>query len=301
MVLPGGGPVNLREVDLAPVAAALEGVWPDLRWHDRRFVHGAFHGVVLLEGVVVRVAFGTGHRRRTAAEVENTRRFHGLPHGLTVTAPLLEPTSTRDWTAAVYTRVDGAPLTASTWAEARRVHLPVLERLRGLSTSLPAAKGLRPVRDWCGGDEWPTLVDDAARSLPTPGLRDRAREVVERLLRAESDAEPAVVHGDLNPFNVLVGADTVGLIDVDHASVGDPAIDLSWLVRSFPADELRRDLRADDLARAALHRAAGPLQIAAAAHRDGDTPLMLHALRNFASRVTPRSPPPAPPAARPRR
>ncbi|MFS0731608.1 phosphotransferase [Curtobacterium sp. 1P10AnD] len=285
MVEPGGGPVNLREVDLAPVAAELEGVWPDLRWHDRRFVHGAFHGVVLLEGVVVRVAFGTEHRRRTSAEAENSRRFHGLPHGLSVTAPLLGPTSTRDWTASVSTRIDGAALTASTWAAARRVYLPVLERLRSVPTDLPEAKALRPVRDWCGGDEWPTLVDEVARVLPTSTLRDLARGVVASLLRTESDTEPTVVHGDLNPFNILVGSDSIGLIDVDHASVGDPAIDLSWLVRSFPADELRRDLRPDELARASLHRAAGPLQLAVAAHRNGDSALMHHALRNFTSRA----------------
>lgn len=285
MVVPGGGPVNLREVDLAPVATELETVWPDLRWHDRRFVHGAFHGVVLLQGVVVRVAFGTEHRQRTMAEAENSRRFRDLPHGLAVTSAALEPASTRDWTASMYTRVDGVPRAASTWAEARQVYLPVLERLRGLPTDLPQARALRPVRDWCGGEEWPALVDDAARSLPSPALRDQARELVGRLLRAESDVEPAVVHGDLNPFNILVEADTIGLIDVDHASVGDPAIDLSWLVRSFPASELRRDLRADDLARAALHRAAGPLQIATAAHRNGDRSLMLHALRNFVARA----------------
>lgn len=277
--------VNLREVDLAPVAATLEQVWPTLRWRDRRFVHGAFHGVVLLEDVAVRVAFGTDHRRRTSVEVENSRRFRDLPHGLEVTSAALEPTSTRDWTAAVYTRIDGAALTASTWADARLVYLPVLERLRSLPTDLPEAKALRPVRDWCGGDEWPALVDEVARTLPTSTLRGLARGVVAKLLQAGSDTEPGVVHGDLSPFNILVGTDSIGLIDVDHASVGDPAIDLSWLVRTFPADELRRDLRPDELARASLHRAAGPLQLAVAAHRNGDSALMHHALRNFTSRA----------------
>ncbi|WP_193750480.1 phosphotransferase family protein [Curtobacterium luteum] len=278
-------PVNLREVDLAPVATALEATWPALRWRDRRFVHGAFHGVVLLEDVAVRVAFGTGHRHRTTVEAENSRRFQDLPHGLAVPTPVLEPASTRDWTAAVYTRVDGAALTASTWAEARRVYLPVLERLRSLPTHLPGAKALRPVRDWCGGDAWPAIVDETTEALPTSALRDLARGVVAELLHAEADAVPAVVHGDLSPFNVLVATDSVGLIDVDHASVADPAIDLSWLVRSFPADELRRDLRPDELARARLHRTAGPLQLAAAAHRNGDSALLHHALRTFASRA----------------
>lgn len=278
------GPVNTRHVDMAAVAASLRDVWPSLPWHAARFGHGAFHGVVELPDVVVRIAFGNDHRQRTVAEAENCRRFRALPHGITVPDVLLDPVSTSAWTAVAQTRVRGRPLTDAAWSEARSVYLPLLDRLRSVSTSDASAQALRPVRAWCGGPRWPELVEELFGRMPSATVRRRASDVVGRLLDAEADAPVGVVHGDLNGFNVLVGPAGTALIDVDHAAVGDYAIDCSWLVRAFPIEELRRDLSHDILSRARLHLAAGSLQVAAAAFVIGDEALLLHALENFAAR-----------------
>ena len=71
--------------------------------------------------------------------------------------------------------------------------------------------------------------------LLEPEERTRADRVFEEYFAAASDVSPTLVHGDLGPDHVLCSTDSVtGVIDWSDATVGDPAIDLSWTTRATP-------------------------------------------------------------------
>jgi aminoglycoside phosphotransferase (APT) family kinase protein len=92
-------------------------------------------------------------------------------------------------------------------------------------------------------------------------------------------------HGDFGPHNILWHQDrAAGLIDLDHACLGDPAIDLAPLIGCHGVQAIRPIARPDALKRAMFHRATLSLQVAAAAHLNGSYELRDHALRNFTSR-----------------
>jgi len=274
--------VNTRDLDLTPILAELAETWPE-EWVAAARTRGAFHGVALLDGVATRIAVGDGHAERSRHEAANHLAVAGLGLPFRTPTPVRAPHTTVEWTATAYERLDGAALgDGVSWDVARRTYLPVLEALR----SVPAAAGsaLRPVRAWCGGDAWGGLALEAASGQP-PEVRLLAERLVSRLGACEQEGTPGVVHGDLTPFNILLAGGAVGLIDLDFAAVGDPAIDLGWLVRAFAGEELRRDLPVEELRRARLHRAAGPLQLAVAARTIGNGPLEAHALASFADRA----------------
>lgn len=270
--------VNTRDLDLAPILAVLEEVWPE-PWRTATRTRGAFHGVAMLDEVVARVSVGTGHRDRAAAEVANHEAFAGIGVPMRSPRAIRAPYSTSDWTAVAYDRIPGEPVPEELpWSQARTILLPVLEALRAVRVE--RATGLRPVREWCGGAEWPARVTEVTRGLDE-ALRGLADRLVAAVLDTEADAPTGLVHGDFTPYNLLRDGDAVALIDLDFAAVGDPAINLTWISTSYPTEELLRDLTASELERGRLHRAAGPLQIATAAHAGGNEPLERHALSRF--------------------
>jgi 5-methylthioribose kinase len=61
-------------------------------------------------------------------------------------------------------------------------------------------------------------------------------------LTAEILAPRAVIHGDVSPKNVLVGAHRVVLLDAECASVGDPAFDLAFCLTHLVLKAVRRPL-----------------------------------------------------------
>jgi aminoglycoside phosphotransferase (APT) family kinase protein len=109
---------------------------------------------------------------------------------------------------------------------------------------------------------------------------------VDRVLAAEGDAVPTLVHGDLNLHNLMWShGRPSGLIDLDHAAWADPAVDTAPLIGAFGADRVSEIVAEDLLERSMHHRASLPLQVAAAAHIVGNGPLRDHALGNFVSRA----------------
>jgi aminoglycoside phosphotransferase (APT) family kinase protein len=101
---------------------------------------------------------------------------------------------------------------------------------------------------------------------------------------------PALVHGDFSPHNLLWDGDGVaGLIDFDHACVGDPAMDIAPLIGFFGATAVGSIVDAPTLERGMLHRASLSLQVAAAADLLGDEALRHHALKNFVTRTRART------------
>lgn len=112
-----------------------------------------------------------------------------------------------------------------------------------------------------------------------------ARQVVAEVLDTEVAINTGFVHGDLGPHNVLwTGPRITGLIDLDHAALADPAIDVGPLVGRYGARQVAEIVPPDVLHRAMRHRASLPLQVAAAAELSGQGELRDHALRNFGHR-----------------
>jgi aminoglycoside phosphotransferase (APT) family kinase protein len=265
------------------VWSALQSVWPDLDWRRMELRSGAFHQVAVLgETTVVRVAFGAGHAERTRTETANLAAFAqaGLPFH--IPAVLCEPFHGDGWSAQVNSFVPGEHRPLERW-EAVRVPLKLVLSALGEMVP-PAARTLRPVRQWCGAGEWPAVVAGITAGL-APREARAATKVVSQVLTAEEVVPAAVVHGDFGLHNVLwSGSEISGLVDFDNACLGDPAMDLAPLVGAFGAAAVMDIAGAELVARAQLHRASLSLQVAAAGHLAGDHELREFALGNFSDR-----------------
>jgi aminoglycoside phosphotransferase (APT) family kinase protein len=266
----------------AGILDALRERLPALPWSRARLTHGAFHHVALLASdAVVRVRTGRDHAVRTAAEVEVAGAL--AEAGLDVAAPLSHPLSGDGWSAAVFTFIAGEAIETGDWAADADTIVPVLERLAATSTP-SVQRALPPARAWCGGADWPHIVDELTAGRPV--LRDTARAAVDAVLADERGG--TLLHGDFGPHNLMRdAAGTVRFIDTDHASWGDSAIDIAPLLGWYPVEELGRSFPADDLRRAIAVKRTLPLQVAAAAELAGDHALRDHALGNFAHRNAP--------------
>ncbi|MCC3266029.1 phosphotransferase family protein [Arthrobacter gengyunqii] len=262
---------------------ALRSVWPALAWDKAQFRRGAFHHVAVLgEDAVVRVVYGPHHVQSTEGEAGNLAAFThaGLP--FRIPAVLQDLFHGPDWSAQVNSYVPGDHRPLEAWAAVREPLALVLAELAALDPL--SGGGLRPVRAWCGAENWPTVVAGITVALPRGEAKAAAR-VVADVLAAEEWVIPAVVHGDLGLHNVLWDGTAVsGLVDFDNACLGDPAIDLAPLVGAFGAAAVADIADADLVARAQLHRASLSLQVAAAAELSGDGELRDFALGNFSDR-----------------
>lgn len=249
-----------------------------------RETHGAFHHVLLLPPVAaLRIRTGVGHEVATRREHDIAAALSAA--GLQVPHPLAEPLHAEQWSTSAFSFMSGTSRDAGSWAEDRADILGLLETWsaagsarRALAAELPAA------RSWCGGQQWPSLVEEMTAADPI--MRDAARQRVRTVLELESTVERSAVHGDFGPHNLLrppTGSPV--LIDTDHAAWADPAIDVAPLRGFYSWQELAADLPAPLLNRAAAHRRTLSLQVAAAAQLRGDQPLRDHALTNFARRI----------------
>jgi aminoglycoside phosphotransferase (APT) family kinase protein len=115
-----------------------------------------------------------------------------------------------------------------------------MRRLTGRLAAAQAALHRLPAPDWVdSGQEW-SLVErqlSLTRRLvelgTDPGLA-QALERTERLLPQLEVSEPVICHGDFHPGNLLVGGDTVSVIDWTVAGIGDRHGDIArtaWLLR----------------------------------------------------------------------
>lgn len=261
------------------VADEVQVAFPDLDIERARWVHGAFHFVAIGEGVVLRVRVGGDHREAIAAEAAITHRFAGLGSSILTPRVEIEPLHEDGWSAFGCTLLDGSAMQPGEWSEDRRILLPLLEELEAIGAD--AAAGLPEPRRWCGGAEWPAIVEEITRGW---SLERRAlvRTVLDRV--AASDPESGVRHGDFGPHNVLLTRRGAALIDVDNACGGERGIDVAPLLGFYPVDALAGDFAPGTLTRAAAIRRSLPLQVAAAAELADDPELRDHALANFVRR-----------------
>lgn len=196
-------------------------------------------------------------------------------------------TSPDGWAGMLVSHLPGRHRLDAAWPR-------VAEEITGLlgavesRTLLEATGELPPVRAWCGGPEFPALVAGRlAPLLPGPAERGAARDAVRAMLDAEASARAGVVHGDLGLHNVFWdGAGRItALIDLDHAAVADPAVDVAPFIGHFGARAVGTAVGPETLRRAMLHRATLSLQVAAGAELAGDPRLRDHALANFTERL----------------
>ncbi len=148
--------------------------------------------------------------------------------------------------------VAGAPLSVSITPE-----LHELDRLRGAGALLaalhrqPTPSGV-PLPERSPGHE-AALTLRACDHVVTlePSLEPMLRALVDRARTALSRSEmaPSLLHGDAKIDHLYVTDDTISLIDLDSAAVGDPASDVGRMLASL---QWGTEPDAFDVARAAL-------------------------------------------------
>ncbi len=264
----------------------LQRCWPAHDWARADVRHACFHDVAILAPDVV---------ARVSRHGDQTARVHRERSVLValsaVSLPFRVPRSLSDVVAhagragMLATYVPGESRADISWAEAAG---PFAEVLKSFSrVDVAAVRGRLPTpRAWCGGERWPEVVKGRLAPHLPHDLRPAALSVVGAVLDSERGVAPGFVHGDFGPHNVLWrGADIGGLIDFDHACVGDPAMDVAPLIGFFGAAAVESVVDQATLERAMLHRASLSLQLAAAADLLCDAALRHHALSNFVARA----------------
>ncbi len=262
--------------------------WPEFDWGEMIPSHGAYHYVAVFPGVaVVRVSTGAGHEARARREADTLGSVSTLRLPAEVPRVLSPVRTAETWSAVAVAYLPGRRRQAESWSlvggELGRV-------MNGIhSAPLGRAARLQPVREWCGGDEWLPIVTDIAGQLGRTWRRT-AIEAVLAVLGVESGVARTLVHGDFGMHNLLWLGETVsGIIDLDAACVGDPAMDVASLLGVYEREEIASITDGDTLRRAVIHQRSLPLQVAAAAELAGDQRLRDHALANFVDRELDRS------------
>ncbi len=94
-------------------------------------------------------------------------------------------------------------------------------------------------REWWRNER--TIRVDAFRAVVLPLLAGPERAAAESLLDTALadeafDFDAVLIHGDLGPEHILCESGRVsGVLDWTDARIGDPALDLSWLLHGTPA------------------------------------------------------------------
>lgn len=79
-----------------------------------------------------------------------------------------------------------------------------------------------------------------------PHIADRARGLARRIsVRLREPKVHRPIHGDFHAEQVVIDADAVGILDLDEAGLGDPAVDLGNFVAHVENHSLRGRLRPD--------------------------------------------------------
>jgi len=264
--------------------------WPDIDWRGATVHHGAFHDVLVCDGgPVLRVATGGDHQVRVTRETRTLNVVAGC--GLAIPTPeiLGQVATDKTRSGVLTTAIPGATDPDREWdAQLSTVYRALLDQLAAIPVA--GLTDLDPPRTWCGGSDWPTVVNKRLCPLLPRDVAAAADAAVHDVVELDRDGERCLVHGDFGRHNILWQDDQVsGLIDFDHACIGDPAIDLAPLV-VFHGAAVIHDTFGRALAdRAVTHAASLSLQIAAAAELSDNTDLRDHALGNFVRRYQRRA------------
>lgn len=171
-----------------------------------------------------------------------------------------------------YRRIDGIPLSRDTDAVAGILPERLGRFLYDLHLVPPELVGLRAGAPAAWRERLRVqLADFRERVCPLlePGERSAALASFESFIGDDRNFRFAtgIVHADLGPEHVLAGpsGDLAGVIDWGDVTIGDPAIDLAWVLHGEPAELGERALAAyggpaDErfLERAAFYHHLGP-------------------------------------------
>jgi aminoglycoside phosphotransferase (APT) family kinase protein len=264
------------------VRAEASAAWPELDWSSAVLKQGAFHDVLVGEHVVARISRSRFAATLMPSRVEVLARLRGAAGDLAVPEVMSEVHFWSDVRVGCllsrlpgFERDLGDAIPPSAMAR-------VLASIRALDPSWFASQR---VRNFCGGSQFPELVERViSPSLPAE-LRTVASAVVRDLLDAEAGCPTGPIHGDLTPFNIMWnGDDPVGVLDWDFCALGDVALDIAGILTTLGRGVAEPVCDASTLERAALHRATFPLQIACAGHLHDDRRLVASGVNNFVAR-----------------
>jgi len=252
-----GTPTAEFDVDVDLVAALLRDQHPDLAELPLRIVASGWDNVVVRAGDALAVRLP--RRAAAAGLVEHEQRWLPTIAGLVADAvPVPEPVRTGrpalgyPWAWSVVPWLPGRP--AGERAQGERVARDLAAFVTRLHVPAPPDAPVNPVR----AVPLATRSEAVTTRLATADV-PRAVELA-ALWRAAADAPthtgpPVWVHGDLHPFNLLVGPTPLGdrrlsaVVDFGDLTAGDRAVDLAtrWLTLDGPAGRVFEQLvGADD-------------------------------------------------------
>ena len=268
---------------LDSVRRHLSTLWPEFDWNAARYDRGAFHDVLIIEAADVVARISRSKFAADAAGERNTllRQIANRVETFQTPVPIGEPERWSERHVAVlHTFVpgqDAKDLSGDDSDEIRRV----IDSFHDFCDVFQSTS----VRSFCGAADFPGIVEHLIAPKMADECARRARLAIEQLVAAEAEVIAQPIHGDLNSFN-LRWADrkVVGVLDWDHAAMGDPAIDVAGILTSIGTSAAASIADAETLHRASLHRATFPLQIAAAGLLHDDERLMGTGIRNFEQR-----------------
>ena len=148
-----------------------------------------------------------------------------------------------------YRRIAGAAL-GSLDATERIALAPAIGRLVAELHAFPVSRAAALLRLgspqhvwWRGFEELWTLVEEVALPELAPATADEVRRRYAAIVDDPPDIPVTLVHDDLGPEHLLVDGDPAGrcrlaLIDFEDATVGDPAVDLTFLAHDLGVDAL---------------------------------------------------------------
>lgn len=216
---------------------------------------GSAHLVIDIDGrICVRIAKNPSARSSLARRTEVLRR---LPdYDFAVPRPLSRTHLHRGHAAVGLTWVQGK----HRYGRADPEQLGrLLEQL--WATDVSGFDGFldRPGQHWGGHRRRRVMLDEVVPRL-LPRNRDLARQAIAELAELDVVA-PQLVHSDLMCHNMIwQGEHLAGVIDWDHASLGDAAQDVATLALSFGWQSLARVLPPEIMDRARLHARIVPMQ-----------------------------------------
>lgn len=258
-------------------------MWPELPWRRAVLSTGAFHRVIVFEGVAaLRVSTAPDHRERSRIEKELLARIAHVDLPFLIPRSLAQIRSAPTWSGHLVSYTPGAHREQVAWNDVRSALADALAAVH--SAALPAGPPLPEPRPWCGAAQWPAVVERITRSFDRPA-RTAVGKVIQEVEESEAGAPKTLVHGDFGLHNTLwEGEEISGIIDLDHLATGDPGIDFAPLIGQFGVEAVAQICDPDTLLRATRYRASLPLQVAAGAELIEDQGLRDHALANFLRR-----------------
>ncbi|WP_237243177.1 phosphotransferase [Rothia nasisuis] len=122
---------------------------------------------------------------------------------------------------------------------------------------------------WGGRENWEEVLRTEVVPQLLSGAQKIALAAIDRVVSLDP-VDPVLIHGDLAGHNILWNGDKlVGVIDWDHASIGDPAVDHAALGNFYGWDSLTKALTTEQIERAQIVARLLPLQSLAYSMRNG--------------------------------